>query len=89
MQQPTFKATKRVIDSVWTIQYRVHGEKQVEILSFDRNDDDGYLNEKNLPKGDLIESDDGRRTVVGAIIAGIEYSVVNPKYVFSYTNQDK
>lgn len=86
-------ATKRLIDSVWTMAYEMK-DNQVVIHSYDRDNPIGYDKEKELPQFEMIEGD--KRVVTGVIIAeeyqqfrrgiddGVEYTVANPKYVFSY-----
>jgi hypothetical protein len=91
------KATERMIDSVWTVEYEVVGENEAKILAFNREDPEGYEKERELPRCNLAEA--GDRTVVGLTISPYEsfrygasmtypeskfYKVVNPKYIFSY-----
>jgi len=91
------KATERLIDSVWTVEYEVVGEKKAKIIAFNRKDPEGYEKESELPRCNLTETAD--RTVVGLTIspnasfrygAGLDYpdskfyEVVNPKHIFSY-----
>lgn len=86
-------ATNRLIDSVWTMAYEIK-DNHVIIHSYDRDNAIGYEQEKNLPQFSMIEGD--KRIVTGVIISeeyqafrrdmddGIEYTVANPKFVFSY-----
>lgn len=87
-------ATKRLIDSVWTMGYEIQ-DNMVVIHSYDRKNPIGYDQEGGLPQFDFIENDD--RAVVGVVInnnympyrmdhskGGTEYVVANPKYIFSY-----
>ena len=83
-KKTVFKAVKRIIDSVWTIEYQRINDDEVKIIRYSRNDTEGYENEKNLTKGHLIESDDKSRTVVSANINGVINKVINPAYIFSY-----
>lgn len=78
------KVTHRLIDSVWTISYVDLGENKVELVAYNREDLDGYSRENELGKGRLVESPDGGRIVIGAIIDGIKKVVVNPQHIFSY-----
>jgi hypothetical protein len=85
-------ATKRLIDSVWTLGFKwVDGG--VEIVSYDRESDVGYKYEKDLLQAHLIE--DENRTVIAVQLRQYEqfnmkfvdvpeFTVVNPKHVFSY-----
>lgn len=86
-------ATKRLIGAVWTVAFtRVDGG--VKILAYDRNIDEGYQREDELPRCNLVE--DANRTVVELVIGKIgrfgEYiaregerlKVVNPRNVFDY-----
>jgi len=83
-------AVERILDSVWTIEYEsVLGG--VFIHSYNRNNQVGYEQEQDLPKGRLIENNgkhssdcNGERIVTGLSIGGEIIDVVNPQYVFSY-----
>jgi hypothetical protein len=86
-------ATKRLIDSVWTLAYEVV-DGEVFIHSYDRTNPIGYEKEKELPQVTLLE-DDYRvveevafkkyDSVMRSSSAYGEYvQVANPKYVFSY-----
>lgn len=91
------KATERLIDSVWTVEYKVLNETEVEIIKFGRNDKDGYVNEHNLPQHKIIETD-GRIAIKLVIRNKYKqfdnfvnesncdkcYNIVNPKHIFSY-----
>lgn len=87
------KATKRLIDSVWTVEFEDLGNNQARIIRYSRNDEEGYEKEGKLPYGTVIE-DEGR-TVTGVRIDSHHwsddknktvktYTVVNPDHVFSY-----
>ncbi|MEH6454863.1 MAG: hypothetical protein V7749_00945 [Cocleimonas sp.] len=78
------KVTMRLIDSVWTISFIDLGGYEIELVGFTRDDPEGYEQERELGKGSLIESDDNKRTVIGAIIDGVAKVVVNPEYIFNY-----
>lgn len=90
------KATKRLIDSVWTIEYNVISENEVEITHFSRTDEEGYRRERELPQGVIIEAE--HRTAVELIVrdkfdsfewvnkdnADHIYKIINPKHIFDY-----
>lgn len=91
------KATQRLIDSVWTVEYKVLNETEVEIIKFGRNDKDGYVNERNLSQHKIIETDD-RIAIKLAIRDKYKqfdnfvnesncdrcYNIVNQKRIFNY-----
>lgn len=81
-----FYFVRRLFDSVWTCEYMVITRHQIEVLTWNRNNTIGYENEKELPKGDLIETEVNGvpRTVVGAEIDGKIFEVVNPDHVFNF-----
>jgi hypothetical protein len=81
--QPFEKACHRLIDSVWTVTFRRVSDFSVEVLAYNREDDDGYKYESVMPHGRLIEDDS--RTVTGIKINGDEYTVENPKHIFKYS----
>lgn len=81
------KAVKRIINSVWTLEYNLVALGEIEILHFSRDDEEGYRNEYTLPKGDVIEN--AERIVTGAVISGIDYKVINQKHIFSYGDSRK
>jgi len=90
------KATHRLIDSVWTVEYEVLNETEIEVIKFTRNDPDGYEKERELPQCSVIEDD--CRNFIGLLVrdkfnvfdwvdydnCDREYEVKNVKYVFSY-----
>ena len=92
-------ATKRLIDSVWTVAYEMEGDK-VCICGYGRECQHGYTKERELPRCRLVVKDgDKSRTVVRLVLSpfaqfrplasteheGTEgYDVVNPQYVFAY-----
>ncbi|WGH49727.1 hypothetical protein [Alishewanella phage vB_AspM_Slickus01] len=78
----TVYAVKRLIDSVWTLGFRIIDGK-VEIISHDSDNSIGYQHEKDLPKFQLNE--DPSRIVQGVTIGYWYFEVVNPQYVFSYS----
>lgn len=51
------KATKRLITSVWTVEFEKVSDGKVKILNYSRNDSEGYEREKELPNGELIETE--------------------------------
>lgn len=90
------KATKRLITSVWTVEFEKVSEGKVKILNYSRNDPEGYEREKELPNGELIETEG--RIVTHLWLKPYQdfdlwvneknvteiYEVVNPKSIFSY-----
>ena len=90
------KATKRLIDSVWTLEYNIVSDTEIEVIKFSRNDPEGYEKEYELPQCSIIEGD--RRVMTNVLIrdnfkafdwvdkdnCDREYKVINPKYVFDY-----
>lgn len=91
------KATQNLIGSIWTLSYNILENGKIEILSFNRNDQEGYEKERELPRLNLIEDD--QRTVLQVALmpfksfcswanmddpTTIVYDVENPKHVFSY-----
>lgn len=78
--------TKRLLDSVWTCEYQVITKHQIRVLTWNRNNEIGYEQEKELPKGRIIEAEinDCPRTAVGAEIDGKIFEVINPQHVFNY-----
>jgi hypothetical protein len=82
MQNKTLKAVRRIINSVWTLEYKLEPDQLLEIVRYSREDVDGYNREHELPKMTLIE--DGNRIVHYVEIAGKRYTVVNPAHIFSY-----
>lgn len=94
------KATHRLIDSVWTVEYEILSPTEIKIIRFSREDPEGYQRERELPQCTVKEEND--RTFVGlyvrdkyepfswcsALNCDHEYTVVNPMYVFDY-NQKK
>jgi hypothetical protein len=91
------KATKRLIDSVWTIEYEILESGEAEILRYSRDDVEGYEKEKELPLGHIVE--DEQRTAVMLILSPYKpfqyladatdfqaktYMIANQKHIFSY-----
>jgi hypothetical protein len=88
-------ATKRLIDSVWTVSFEVVDGKAV-IHSYGRGNAEGYKRERELMQVTLIEDDD--RTVkelllkpytqfngwVNADNCTERYEVANPGHIFGY-----
>ena len=91
------KATKRLIDSVWTVEFNILNENEVEILKYSREDPEGYEKERELPQHRLVE--DENRTAVELLIrdkydafewvneenCDHRYKVTNPKHIFDYS----
>jgi len=78
----THKAVKRIINSVWTIEYRLIDANTVKLISYSRDDKEGYNREHELPKGDVIE--EGDRIVTGIKVGDKQFAVSNPGHVFSF-----
>ena len=76
------KAIHRIINSVWTIEYKHVTSTEVEIIRYSRDDDEGYNKEKELPEGDVIEND--KRIATGIKVGDQTFTVINPRYIFSY-----
>jgi len=90
------KATHRLIDSVWTVEYNVVSPTEVEIIKFTREDQEGYDKERKLPQCSVIEDD--KRTFVQLLVrdkfesfkwvnkdnCDHTYTVINPRYIFNY-----
>jgi len=94
------KATERMINSVWTVEYEIVSEGKVRILAYNRDDEEGYEREKELPRCKIIE--DRVRNVVGLRISPVQpfsymsiekdvdseyFDVVNVQHVFSYSKE--
>lgn len=88
------KATKRLLDSVWTITFIVIDGKAY-ILNYSREDADGYENETKLMLGSIIETEG--RTASSIVLCPYDsskianmsnatetYEIGNPKYIFDY-----
>lgn len=90
------KATNRLIDTVWTVEFNVISDTEVEILKFTRTDPEGYEKERQLPQCAIIEGD--KRTFVSLLVrdefksfervnkdnCDHQYTVINPRYIFNY-----
>jgi len=76
------KAVKRIINSVWTLEYLMEGEREIKIINYSRDDDEGYVKEQELPT--LVMNETEGRIVDSVKIGDVEYNVVNKKHVFSY-----
>ncbi|WP_396146039.1 hypothetical protein [Flavobacterium sp.] len=93
------KATKRLIDSVWTLEYEIVNENCIKILHYDNQDAEGYQKEKQLPRCELEETKDRTVTVVWikpyvpfeyTMVKdhnARKYEVINPQFVFSYIKE--
>lgn len=90
------KATKRLLRSVWTLEYEITDEGKMRILNYSRDDREGYDREQELLQCALIETD--QRIVVEVLLRPYEpfewvtvenatqrYEVENPQHVFTYT----
>ena len=84
------KATHRLIDSVWTVEFTLNPDNTATIHNYNRQDPEGYERERELPKGWLKEDDE--RTVTALVLntnrgnngAAVEYPVTNPMHIFDY-----
>ena len=91
------KATNRLIDSVWTVEYNIISPTEVEILKFSRTDPEGYKKERELPQCSVVENE--HRDFIGLLVRDTfdsfkwvnekncdhQYTVVNVKHVFDYS----
>ena len=91
------KATERINETIWTIEYEEISSSEVRVLRYTPRDMEGYKKEKNLPQCHIIENED--RKIIGLLIrdnynefkqvnaenCDHSYLVVNPKNVFQYT----
>ena len=96
---PILYATKRLIDSVWTLAYQRVSPTEVRILGYDRENPIGYAQERQLDLCNLRETIDGSRIVTHVALddfksfqcwaslteAREHLKVVNPQHVFSYS----
>lgn len=97
----TYLAVKRLIDSVWTVKF-LFLKEGIRIISYSRENPDGYKNENQLPKADIVE--DEKRVAIAIqlyrpetrllesdkeIYLYGEYRVLNPQYIFSYKYKDE
>jgi len=80
----TLRATKRLLDSVWTIEFVINNDDTVTIARYDRTNAIGYEQERNLPSVRLVE--DSKRNVIAiSLNDDIELPVENVQNVFSYS----
>lgn len=99
MGTDTKMAVKRLINSVWTLVYKQVDENSIKIISYDRENPIGIEKERELPLCELIEDDQRtvtgakiqERNNTGFNSGWVDkdrpfdtFTVVNPKYVFSY-----
>jgi hypothetical protein len=90
------KATHRLIDSVWTVDFSIISPTEIIVNRFSRDDQEGYDRERELPQC-TVKEDEHRRFVglfvrdkyepfdwCSALNCDHEYTVVNPKHVFDY-----
>lgn len=78
----TMKATKRLIDSVWTLECKELPNDRVRVLHYSRHDAEGYEKESELPKLRTIL--DKERNLLAVEIDGWTYAVINQKHIFDY-----
>lgn len=90
-------ATKRLIDSVWTMSFTMTTDTSVTVDTYDRDNMEGYEKEGRVPYLNVIEDD--KRTVTHIQISddpdakridfnwdGIsKLEVTNPQHVFTYS----
>ncbi len=88
-------ATQRLLDSVWTLAFVAHEDGTATILRYDRTNEIGYEQERNLPRVRLTE--DADRNVTGIALGdyadfqytapsgSMEIPVRNVQNVFSYS----
>ncbi|RPJ74278.1 MAG: hypothetical protein EHM20_10880 [Alphaproteobacteria bacterium] len=91
------KATKRLIDSVWTVTYKLLENGKVEILGYNREDREGYEKEGKLPMCRILEEEKGRiakelllmpyesHTFCNESNCTERYVIENQKNIFSYS----
>lgn len=92
------KATQRLIDSVWTLEYNVLNNGKIFVINYSREDEEGYKQEKSLPR--INPKENTNRVLEGVYIQPYEpflywakkensvyYEVENPKHIFSYKNE--
>lgn len=87
-------AVKRLIDSVWAIRYEILPSNKVKIISYSREDAEGYDREDELPKGFIEEAKDPGRIADKLVLQNgdkrIVFKIDNPANIFSYPfNKDK
>ena len=93
------KATKRLLDSVWTLEYIINDDNTITIIKYGRDDNEGYEKEKELPRCKIIEDGERGRKALRVIIQDYKspfqhlanesephssHDVANVKNVFSY-----
>lgn len=80
------KAIHRIINAVWTLEYTLQNDGSVFIHTYSRDDPEGKLRERELPKVRMVE--DANRTVTAVLLTsgGVtkEHRVANPGFVFSW-----
>jgi len=89
----TKKATKRIINNVWTIEYKIIGDR-AKIIKYSRDDEEGYEREKELPMGEIKEGED---RIADKLVIWDNwgpnwkiqdpdkiYDIINKKHIFSY-----
>lgn len=62
-ERPWMVATHRIMDSVWTLYYRVLPGGGLEIGAHDRTMPEGFKRERELPKFQLSEAPGSRKVV--------------------------
>lgn len=96
-------ATKRLIDSVWTLGYELNEDNSMTILFFGREEPKGYEMEGTTPFVSMGEQtvNGQKRTVVEVKLTEREFwnkregdfesvhPVTNPEYIFNYPENEK
>lgn len=96
MENSRLVATRRLIDSVWTLVYELVEPGKIKIIAHDRQNPIGYEKERELKQYVLREDEDRNIIEVGISeyqqleLLTLEkaesiFEVINPQYVFSYS----
>ena len=83
MKENMKKACLCVGDAVWTMTYIVNRDNTVNIVNFDKEDNDGYMFPEQLGVLDMVVEGEGR-IAEKIVVGGIEYIVSNPQNVYTY-----
>ena len=77
-------ATKRLLDSVWTLAFIAHEDGTATILRYDRENGIGYDQERELPRVQLTEDADRNVTAITLDGHDVSIPVRNIEHVFAY-----
>ena len=77
-------ATKRLLDSVWTLAFIAHEDGTTTILRYDRENEIGYEQERELPRVQLTEDADRNVTAITLDGHDVSIPVRNIGNVFAY-----